>query len=80
MLNQIRLIQSYQQSLNLKTILKNKPIGAYIGRDTITGDRLIQSADGGMVRLKYLSDSQPLAVPTVQKPNKIGLTGYMDQL
>ena len=49
MINQIRSQQAYQQALAINQLRANQQIATYQSRDNITGDRLLQSADGGTI-------------------------------
>lgn len=77
MISQIRYEQQYQQ-------LQSRPTGAstvatYGTRDAITGQRSIQTADGGIANAQYLSNSTPNQVLALSQSSTIGLAGYISQ-
>jgi hypothetical protein len=76
-LSQIRYQQHLQQSQLFKPTVSN--IATYVGRDSITGLRQIQSADGGVSTERYLSNSTPSGVVPIAQSSTIGLTGYISQ-
>jgi hypothetical protein len=78
MLNQIR----YQQQLQQFRSAIAPGVGTvvtYGSRDPMTGWRSIQTADGGIDRSQYLSNSEPGDVLPVAQFSTIGLTGYINQ-
>jgi hypothetical protein len=78
MINQIRYQQQLQQ---LKQGIRSgvSTVVNYGTRDPITGLRTIETADGGVAQVKYLSNSEPEAVPAVAQFSTIGLSGYISQ-
>jgi hypothetical protein len=78
MVNQIRyqqqLGQVYQQSQ-----VKTGNIATYGNRDSSTGLRTIEMADGGVGIGRYLSNSTPGGVMPIAQSSTIGLTGYISQ-
>jgi hypothetical protein len=78
MINQIRYQQQYQQLQSLaKTGTGN--VAIYGTRDATTGQRSIQTADGGVATAQYLSNSTPNQVLALSQSSTIGLTGYISQ-
>jgi hypothetical protein len=75
MINQIRIQQSYQQALAINQIRANQQIATYQSRDAISGDRILQSADGGMVRATYLSTNEPSGILSI-RATAFGVPGY----
>ncbi|MGL4617884.1 MAG: hypothetical protein ACRCZS_02320 [Chroococcidiopsis sp.] len=77
-LNIIRYQQQYRQ---LQT-MRQPGVGTvvtYGTRDAITGQRIVQSADGGQQLVNYLSNSAPGAVLATFNDAPIGLAGYASQ-
>lgn len=71
-----------QQQQQLKAIAPKQftAIASYQGRDPVTGDRLLQSADGGIARTNWIASSQPQDVPPlVVLRGAIGQPGYASQ-
>ena len=78
MLSQIRYLQQFQQ---LQTRLQSGAgnVVAYGTRDATTGQRSIQTADGGVRTAYYLSNSTPNVVLALSQASSIGLAGYISQ-
>jgi hypothetical protein len=77
MLNQIRYQQQYQQ---LQDRLSGAgTVASYGTRNATTGQRSIQTADGGVATAQYLSNSTPNTVLALSQPSTIGLAGYISQ-
>ena len=79
---QIRVLQ---ESLQVSAIRSRRDvplntIATMIGRDTVTGDRLLASPDGGDMRQRWISNSDPDVIPPVAIPSStIGLPGFSSQ-
>jgi hypothetical protein len=78
MLNQIRYQQQYQQ-LQSQHKAGASNVATYGTRDAITGQRSIQTADGGQQVAQYLSNSAPGGVMAISQSSTIGLAGYISQ-
>jgi hypothetical protein len=78
MLNQIRYQQQYQQ-FQSRSSFGVGTVATYGTRDAITGQRSIQTADGGIANAQYLSNSTPNQVLALSQPSTIGLAGYISQ-
>lgn len=77
MINQIRYQQQNTQAAALR-LLPTQQTATYQSRDQKTGQRLLQSADGGIVRANYLSTTEPEAVPFYSPSNAIGIPGFIN--
>ncbi len=77
LINQIRYQQQYEQLQHRPN--ENSTIATYSTRDTITGQRSIQTADGGIQTAQYLSNSTPNQVLALSQSSTIGLAGYISQ-
>ena len=79
---QIRVLQ---ESLQVNAIRSRRDvppntIATMVGRDTVTGDRLLKSPDGGDMRQRWISNSDPDTIPPVAIPSStIGLPGFSSQ-
>ena len=79
---QIRVLQ---ESLQVSAIRSRRDvplntIATMVGRDPVTGDRLLKSPDGGDMRQRWISNSDPDEIPPVAIPsNTIGLPGFSSQ-
>ena len=79
---QIRVLQ---ESLQVSAIRSRRDvplntIATMDGRDPVTGDRLLKSPDGGDMRQRWISNSDPDAIPPVAIPSStIGLPGFSSQ-
>jgi hypothetical protein len=78
MIEQIRYYQSQKQSRELAGLLTAQPIATYQDRDPTTGQRRLLLADGSIVEAKYLSDSEPSAVPQYLPSSSIGTPGFIN--
>ncbi len=78
MLNQIRYLQQYQQIQNRPTAGTGN-IATYGSRNPTTGQRSIQTADGGEQIAQYLSNSVPNQTLALSQTSTIGLPGYISQ-
>lgn len=78
MLNQLRYQQQYQQ-LQARFYPGAGTVVSYGTRDAITGQRSIQTADGGVQTAQYLSNSIPNQVIALSQSSTIGLAGYISQ-
>jgi hypothetical protein len=78
MMSQIRYQQQYLQ-INSRVKLGAGTVATYLARDPITGQRLIQAADGGLQTAQYISNSVPNSVLAVSRSSTIGLPGYISQ-
>jgi hypothetical protein len=78
MISQIRYQQQYQQ-LQDRINPGAGNVAIYGTRDAITGQRSIQTADGGIANAQYLSNSTPNQVLALSQPSTIGLAGYISQ-
>lgn len=75
-----RLRQQRQQLNAIAPKQVTATIATYKGRDPQTGDRILQGADGGVVRAAWIASSQPQSVPPLIVPvSTIGLPGYASQ-
>jgi hypothetical protein len=76
MIEQLRYQQmkSQQQAL---AVMRGQPIATYKGRDPLTGQRIIELADGSIDRGNYLSDSEPATTPQYQA-GSLGIPGYLN--
>lgn len=77
MLSQIRYQQQYQQLRDRASGASN--VATYSIRDATTGQRSIQTADGGVANAQYLSNSTPNQVLALSQSSTIGLAGYISQ-
>lgn len=76
--NSIDLIRSQQinqQVQAISLVRANQQLATYKGRDAVTGDRILKTADGGEIRARYLSTNEPSGLYSV-KPGAIGVPGY----
>ena len=78
MLAQIRYQQQYQQ-LQSQSKIGAGTVVSYGTRDATTGQRSIQTADGGVRTAYYLSNSTPNDVLALSQSSSIGLAGYISQ-
>lgn len=79
MINEIRLQQQQRQ---IKAIgPRTQPtIATYQSRDSLTGNRLLQSPDGSIVRVAWIANSNPQSIPPLVVPSQqIGQPGYASQ-
>ena len=76
MINQLRTQQAHQQAIAINQIRANQQIATYQNRDDISGDRILQSADGGNIRATYLSANDPDKIYSV-KSTAFGIPGYV---
>lgn len=74
----IRYQQQYRQLQN-RIIPSAGTIATYIERDGLTGQRTIETADGGRYLAQYISNSQPSGIMPLIKAGTIGLPGYISQ-
>jgi hypothetical protein len=74
----IRYQQAKRQSAAISSLLTTPPIATYRGRDPLTGQRLVELADGSVDRGNYLSDSEPAVIPQYQPGRSIGVPGYLN--
>lgn len=78
-------IRAQQESLQVGSIRSRRDaplntIATYVGRDPVTGDRLLTAPDGGDMRQRWISNSDPDAIPPVAIPSTtIGLPGFSSQ-
>lgn len=82
MINQIRLQQQQQQLNAIRQRQRSATtIAEYKSRDPLTGDRLLQSPDGSIIRAAWLANSNPQAIPPLIMPSRtIGQSGYASQI
>jgi hypothetical protein len=73
MIEQIRNQQLYGQ-IHAVGRLSTSQVATYQGRDTGTGLRLLESADGGTIMARYLRTTTPETVP-LYIPGRLGLPG-----
>jgi hypothetical protein len=74
----IRHLRNYQMQVQVATIrpATNQPQAVtYLGRDQVSGLRILQSADGGIIKANYLSANEPQAHPVVVSNGSIGVPG-----
>ena len=74
-INFIRAQQINQQVQSIAQVRANQQLATYHGRDAVTGDRILKTADGGELRARYLSTHEPSGLYSV-KPGAIGVPGY----
>jgi hypothetical protein len=76
MIEQLRYqqLRSQQQAL---AMMRGQMIATYKGRDSLTGQRIVEMADGSIDRGNYLSDSEPATTPQYQ-PGSLGIPGYLN--
>lgn len=76
MIEQLRYqqLRSQQQVL---TMTQGQRIATYKSRDPLTGQRIVEFADGSLDRGDYLSGSEPAAIPQYQ-PGGLGIPGYLN--
>lgn len=78
-------IRALQESLQVNAIRSRRDvplntIATMVGRDDVTGDRLLLSPDGGDMRQRWISNSAPDEIPPVAIPSStIGLPGFSSQ-
>lgn len=77
MIEQTRYRQTRDQSRAFAEMLSAKPIATYKSRDPLTGQRIVELADGSLDRGNYLSDSEPAALPQYQSGG-LGVPGYLN--
>jgi hypothetical protein len=58
MIDRIRAQQQTQQARQI-IALRGSQTATYEDRDDISGDRILRSADGGLVRANWLSENEP---------------------
>jgi hypothetical protein len=75
MIHQIRTQQSHQQALVINQVRANQQIATYQSRDAISGDRILESADGGTIRASYLSTNEPSGILSI-RATAFGVPGY----
>jgi hypothetical protein len=78
MVEQIRYYQLQRQRQSLGGLLAAQPIVTYQKRDPITGQRVMQAADGSIDHCTYLSDSEPATIPQYQPGRSIGVPGFVN--
>ena len=76
MINQFRAIQSYQQAAIINSNRNYGQISTYQSRDNATGDRILESADGGVVRAILIGVNIPATTYTVV-PQAFSTPGYL---
>lgn len=77
MINQIRYHQQATQATAIRSLPTQQTV-SYQDRDPKTGQRLLKSADGGIVSANYLSTTEPDAVPFYSPSNAIGIPGFIN--
>ncbi len=75
---QLRLMQQYRQSREIDRPGRQQA-AIYQSRDPLSGDRVLESADGGIVYGKFLSNSVPRDVPPLVVAGAIGLSARILQ-
>ncbi len=78
MFSQVRYQQQFQQFYN-RIVPGTGTVAIYKSRDTLTGHRTIETADGGRSMAQYLSNSVPSPVLPIARSSSIGLPGYASQ-
>jgi hypothetical protein len=79
---QIRTQQEAVQigSIRSRRDLPVNTIATMVGRDPVTGDRILESPDGGEMRQRWISNSDPDSIPPVAiASSTIGLPGFSSQ-
>jgi hypothetical protein len=74
-LNQIRNQQVSIQVATIRPSANQPQAVTYLGRDQVSGLRILQSADGGIIKANYLSANEPQAHPVVVSNGSIGVPG-----
>ncbi len=77
-LPRIRYEQQYQQLQNALSPGVSD-VMTYVGRDPITGARIVKDALGSQSIAQYLGNSEPSGVMPISQPSSIGLPGYINQ-
>lgn len=78
MMNQIRYQQQCQQ-LKAARSLNISNVAIYTSRDTVTGQRQVETADGGQSIAKYVSNSEISGTISISFTSPLGLPGYINQ-
>lgn len=76
----LQFIRAQQQAIQVSEVrkLSGTPTAVtYVGRDPVSGDRLLSAADGGIVKAKYLSYTEPVASPLLVNSGKLTQPTYM---
>lgn len=79
-------IRAQQEGVQARSIrdrqnLPPNTIATMVGRDPVTGDRLMIAPDGGDLRQRWISTSDPDAIPPVViASSTIGLPGFSTQI
>lgn len=77
MIDRIRYMQLSRQA-NTYRSLSQQQIATYKSRDPLTGQRMVEMADGGVDRGQYLAHTDPAAIPQYQKGGNLGVPGYLN--
>jgi hypothetical protein len=75
-LKTIRLTQTHQQGRAIAAS-GMQPLATYQSRDPVTGDRLLEGADGSKIRAEYRGIAELPDRPNLTHSNAIGLLGYI---
>jgi hypothetical protein len=79
MIEQLRYNQAQQQGRSWQSLIPQQSmIATYFGRDPITGQRVVELADGSRVNCNYLSMSEPAKIPQYQPARSIGIPGQIN--
>jgi hypothetical protein len=77
MIDQIRYSQQIGQGLAIQAIGRNQQAATYKGRDPLTGNRIIEGADGGLYVAEYRGITAPDRSPIVIRANAVGIPDYV---
>jgi hypothetical protein len=77
LINQIRYHQQTTQAQAVRNLSHQPQVVSYQSRDPQTGQRLLKSADGGIVTANYLSTNEPDKVPFYSPSGAIGVPGFI---
>jgi len=80
-IERIRLSQAQKQVNGiLDRRVSSSSMAMYKERDANTGDRLMTTPDGGVIRQGWIANSKPDSIPALTIPSKqVGLSGFTTQ-
>lgn len=77
MIDQIRYSQQIQQGQAIQAIGRNQQAAIYKGRDPLTGNRIIEGADGGLYLAEYDGIPTPNPAPIIIRSGAVGIPDYV---
>lgn len=78
-------IRAQQEATQIRSIRQRRDlpvntIATMVERDPVTGDRIMEAPDGGELRQRWISNSDPNEIPPVAiASSTIGLPGFASQ-